>query len=296
MRPSSILLATGVVVLTGAAMAAAQEPKPAPKPPATAPAGAKPAARPARKASAKPAPVPAPAPTPTPEPTPTPKPPDPRPHVAVLAFDYGTIQSQWWGEYDIGKGIADQIVDSLVNDGSFAVIERGKLDTILAEQDFAQSDRAAPDAAKLAKIGRMAGVRYLVAGSITQFHTSDRRFGGGKGAAVAKGVLGPIGGLSFRKVKHEVKLTARLIDTTTGEVLVSTTGEGQSKKGQGASVDMGTSGPGSGVSFSMTSEDYRTSGIAEAQEKATAALVQAILQKRPALPQAEPVKAGDASR
>ena len=293
MRPSSILLATGVVVLAGTAMAAGFG-SCAAKPPATAPAGAKPAARPARKAAAKPEPTPAP--TPTPEPTPTPKPPDPRPHVAVMAFDYGTIQSQWWGDYDIGKGIADQIVDSLVNDGSFAVIERSRLDTILAEQDLAQSDRAAPDAAKLAKIGKIAGVRYLVAGSITQFRTSDRRFGGGKGAAVAKGVLGPIGGLSFRKVKHEVKLTARLIDTTTGEVLVSTTGEGQSKKGQGASVDMGTSGPGSGVSFSMTSEDYRTSGIAEAQEKATAALVQAILQKQPALAQAEPVKAGDASR
>jgi hypothetical protein len=30
----------------------------------------------------------------------------------------------------------------------------------------------------------------------------------------------------------------------------------------------------------MTSEDYRTSGIAEAQEKPTSAVVQAILQKR----------------
>jgi curli biogenesis system outer membrane secretion channel CsgG len=215
--------------------------------------------------------------------------------VAVLAFDYGTIQSQWWGEYDIGKGIADQIVDSLVNDGSFAVIERSTLDTILAEQDFAQSDRAAPDAAKLAQLGRMAGVRYLVVGSITQFQTSDRRFGGGKTGTVAKSLFGPIGGLSFRKVKHEVKLTARLIDTTTGEVLVSTTGEGQSKKGQGASVDVSVSG--TGGSFSMGSEDYRASGIGEAQEKATAALVQAFLQKRPAMAQAETaLKAPDVSR
>ena len=35
----------------------------------------------------------------------------------------------------------------LVNDGSFRVIERKKLDTVLAEQDFAQSDRADPSAA-----------------------------------------------------------------------------------------------------------------------------------------------------
>jgi curli biogenesis system outer membrane secretion channel CsgG len=214
---------------------------------------------------------------------------DPRPQVAVMAFDYGTIQSQWWGAYDIGKGIADQIVDSLVGDGSFRVIERSKLDTILAEQDFAQSDRAAPDAARLAKFGKMAGVRYVLAGSITQFQTSDRNFGVGKGVGgtVAKTMLGPIGGLSFRKVKHEVKLTARLIDTTTGEVLVSVTGDGQSKKGQGAAVDMGSGGSGTGATFSMTSENYRASGIAEAQEKATLAVVQAILQKRQAL--ADPV-------
>jgi curli biogenesis system outer membrane secretion channel CsgG len=114
---------------------------------------------------------------------------------------------------------------------------------------------------------------------------------------VAKSMLGPVGGLSFRKVKHEVKLTARLIDTTTGEVLVSTTAEGRSNKGQGASVDMSNSGSGGGVGFSMTSEDYRTSGIADAQEKATTAIVLAILQKHTALAgAATPVKEPVVSR
>ena len=270
-------LAVVTLLGSGSGFALAQEPKPPAKPAAAGP--AKGVAKPAPKATPKPAP----SPTPTPEPTPTPKPPDPRLQVAVMAFDYGTIQSQWWGDYDIGAGIADQIVDALVTDGTLRVIERKRLDTILAEQDFAQSDRAAPDAAKLAKVGKVAGVRYIVAGSVTQFHTSDRRFGGGVAGTVAKSMLGPVGGLSFRKVKHEVKLTARLIDTTTGEVLVSTTAEGRSNKGQGASVDMSNSGTGAGVGFSMTSEDYRSSGIADAQEKATTALVQAILQKHAAL-------------
>jgi curli biogenesis system outer membrane secretion channel CsgG len=93
-----------------------------------------------------------------------------------------------------------------------------------------------------------------------------------------------------------VKLTARLIDTTTGEVVLAATGDGQSKKGQGAAMDMSNSGPGSGASFSMTSEDYRSSGIAEAQEKATTAVVQAILQKRSALAPAEPAVRPVASR
>jgi curli biogenesis system outer membrane secretion channel CsgG len=79
-----------------------------------------------------------------------------RPQIAVMDFDYGTVQN-WWGQYDIGKGMADQVVDALVNDGSFRVIERKKLDTVLAEQDFAASDRADPSAAKLAKVGKVLG-------------------------------------------------------------------------------------------------------------------------------------------
>src|SRR5687768_17261499 len=85
-----------------------------------------------------------------------------RPSVAVMDFDFGTVHDHWWGNYDIGKGMADQVVDALVNDGSFRVIERKKLDTVLAEQDFARSDRADPSAAKLAKVGKVLGVKYII--------------------------------------------------------------------------------------------------------------------------------------
>ena len=96
--------------------------------------------------------------------------------VAVMDFEYGAIDN-WWGQYDIGKGMADQVVDALVNDGSFRVIERKKLDTVLAEQGFSASDRADPSAAKLSKIGKVLGVRYIISGSITKFATESR--GGG---------------------------------------------------------------------------------------------------------------------
>ena len=46
-----------------------------------------------------------------------------RPQVAVMDFDFGTIDN-WWGQYDLGKGMADQVVDALVNDGTVRVIER----------------------------------------------------------------------------------------------------------------------------------------------------------------------------
>jgi curli biogenesis system outer membrane secretion channel CsgG len=191
--------------------------------------------------------------------------------VAVMDFDYGTV-NHWWGQYDIGKGMADQVVDSLVNDGTFRVIERKKLDTVLAEQDFAQSDRADPSAAKLAKIGKVLGVKYIISGSITKFGGEEKSYGaGGIGG-------GKIGGLGLKKAKTYVTLTARMIDATTGEILVSAKGEGISNKGGG--IKVGAGGGGGGAGFSMGSSDYKDSAIGEAQEMACKLLVQAIIAKK----------------
>ena len=74
-----------------------------------------------------------------------------RPTVALLDFDYASINHWWEANQDIGKGIADLVVDGLVEDGTYRVIERKRLDAILAEQNFSNSDRADPEAAKVAK-------------------------------------------------------------------------------------------------------------------------------------------------
>lgn len=186
-----------------------------------------------------------------------------RPTVAVMDFDYGTVDN-WWGQYDIGKGMADQVVDALVNDGTFRVIERKKLDTVLAEQDFAQSDRADPSAAKLAKIGKVLGVKYIIAGSITKFSTESRG-----GAVRVKGI-----GLGGKKAKSEVALTARVIDATTGEIMISAKGLGESSKGGGASFASG------GFGVGTNSEEWRQSGLGDAQEKACTAFVTALVAKK----------------
>lgn len=198
-----------------------------------------------------------------------------RPTVAIMDFDYGAVNNWWsgvWGNYDIGKGMADQVVDELVNDGSFRVIERKKLDTVLAEQDFAQSDRADPSAAKLSKVGKVLGVRYIIAGSITKFATSDKKYGaGGIGG-------GKLGGLGLKKAKSEVTVTARMIDTTTGEIMLSAKGEGVSTKGGGISV--GAIGGGGGAGFSMGSSEYKASALGEAQEQACKLLVEQMIAKK----------------
>jgi curli biogenesis system outer membrane secretion channel CsgG len=188
-----------------------------------------------------------------------------RPQIAVMDFDYGTVHDRWWGEYDIGKGMADQVVDELINDGSFRVIERKRLDTVLAEQDFAQSDRADPSAAKMSKIGKVLGVRYFLTGSITKFYAGEQ-----KGGGVRVGGFGIGGG----KSKSEVKLTARIVDTTTGEILVSAKGSGKSGKGGSFSISKG------GTGLNMGGSNFRESAIGEAQEKACAELVENIVKRK----------------
>ena len=84
----------------------------------------------------------------------------PKKRVAVLNFDYATVQSGvaaiFGSNQDVGKGIADLLVDKLVSDGTYSVIERKMLDKVIAEQNFSNSDRADPTSA--AKIGRVLGV------------------------------------------------------------------------------------------------------------------------------------------
>src|SRR6267378_7233365 len=185
-----------------------------------------------------------------------------RPTVAIMDFDFGTVGYHWWGNYDIGKGMADQVMSELLEDGSFRVIERKKLDTILAEQDFAHSDRADPGAAKLSKLGKVLGVRYIITGSITKFGGEDKAKGASiKGIHVGRG-----------SAKQEVSVTARLVDTTTGEVVLAAKGEGTSKKGGGFSF--GKSGLGS---YGQDSSDFKSSAIGEAQEAACKDLVAKIV-------------------
>ncbi len=176
--------------------------------------------------------------------------------VAIMDFDYGTID-HWWGQYDIGKGMADQVVDALVNDGTFRVIERKKLDTVLAEQDFSGSNRADPSAAKLSKVGKVLGVKYIIAGSITKFSMEQK--GGG---LRVKGI-----GLGAGGAKAEVNLTARMIDTTTGEIVMSAKGHGESKKGTRFNFSKG------GTGMNMGSSEFRESSMGDAQERACNELV-----------------------
>jgi curli biogenesis system outer membrane secretion channel CsgG len=195
-----------------------------------------------------------------------------RPTVALLDFDFGTVQRWWSSNEDIGKGIADLIVDELVNDGSFRVIERKRLDAILAEQNFSNSDRADPSAKTVAAIGKVLGVKYLIVGSITKFGTeeSNKSVGGG-GFGVGGFGLGRVG---TSKGKANVSITARIIDISTGEIMASARGEGTSKRSGLLLGGGGGGGGGAGIGeINMGSSNFHDTILGEATETAVKSTV-----------------------
>ena len=166
--------------------------------------------------------------------------------VAVLDFDYGTVQQYVYGIYgtnqDVGKGITDMLVEKLVKDGKYSVIERKALDKILNEQNFSNSDRANPATAQ--KIGQILGVDAIIMGSITKFGRDDKSKSVG-GLGIGRGGFG-IGGVKRNEAKAVCAISARLVDTTTGEILAAVTGEGESKRSGTSLIGAGGGGGGAG--------------------------------------------------
>ena len=68
--------------------------------------------------------------------------------VAILNFDYSTVQSGvaaiFGSNQDVGKGVADLLVEKLVKSGQYRVIERKAIDKILADDSTNLKDVAEP--------------------------------------------------------------------------------------------------------------------------------------------------------
>jgi curli biogenesis system outer membrane secretion channel CsgG len=192
----------------------------------------------------------------------------PKKRVAVMDFDYATVQGGvaaiFGTNVDVGKGIADILVNNLVKSGAYSVIERKALDKILAEQNFSNSDRADPNSA--AKLARILGVDAMIIGSITQFGRDDKKTnvgGGGFGS-----VFG-LGGVSKKEAKAVVGINARVISTETAEILAVAEGKGESTRGGTSLIGAGGGWGGAGAgAFDMSSSNFADTILGEAVHKA----------------------------
>jgi curli biogenesis system outer membrane secretion channel CsgG len=132
-----------------------------------------------------------------------------QPRVAVMDFENNSTWS-YWGDR-LGEAAADELVTQLLKSGSYRMIERSQLAAVLAEQDLGAS--GAVDASAAANIGRLLGAQLILTGSITQFSIET--------------VSGGFRGLGGSRSKAQTILDVRLVDTTTGEILVAENGQGE---------------------------------------------------------------------
>jgi len=136
--------------------------------------------------------------------------------VAVMNFANNSTWS-YWGDR-LGEAANDEFTTQLVNSGQFTVIERAQLQSILQEQGLGASGAVSTSTAP--KIGKLLGVQVIFTGSITAFSIKKTGFS--------------VGGLGVSSGKAESKLDVRMIDTTTGEVLLVAEGAGNKKVGGGS--------------------------------------------------------------
>lgn len=193
--------------------------------------------------------------------------------VAVINFDYSTVQSYVSSLFntnvDVGKGVADILVDKLVKSGVYQVYERKGMDKILAEQNFSNSDRANP--ATAARIGQLMGVDAIIIGSITTFGRDDK--------ATEVGALGRvtgrygISGIGKKESKAVVALNARIVNVDTGEIVGVASGQGESTRSGTSLMGSGGGSTGSGGGYAdMQSRNFASTLIGEAVAKATDSL------------------------
>ncbi len=133
--------------------------------------------------------------------------------VAVVSFtdkaNYG---------HNIGNGIADMLVTSLVESKKFIVIERSELDKIMQEQGLGMSGAVTPQSA--AKVGKLLGVELMITGSVSEFGTKKDKIGGGLSALSGFNL-----GVSSETARSVVDI--RLVNTSTGEIISASSAEGE---------------------------------------------------------------------
>ena len=170
--------------------------------------------------------------------------------IAVLDFNdaavNGAPQAAPGTSSEIGKGIAALLIDRLVKDGVYRVIETNQIHKILAAQNLA--DKAPYDQETAAKIGHVLGVDAVVVGEVTEFGREDQ-------SAKKSGEDAGASSDSLPKAEVAVAITAEFIDTNTGQALASAGSRGVSQRtgknlqsgnaasgGTGGAVDMESSG------------------------------------------------------
>jgi curli biogenesis system outer membrane secretion channel CsgG len=153
-----------------------------------------------------------------------------KPRIAVIEFK-NKADNQWW--YSGGAEAAqDVFVTELVKSGKFRVVEREQLQALMQEKNLTLSGDVDPSTA--VRIGKLLGVNYLLTGAVTEYGVTEK---GGHAPGIRR-----LPGVSAGKKTFVAAMNARLIDTSTGEIVWA-----DEARGEESSVKVFVGGFGGGV-------------------------------------------------
>jgi len=142
-----------------------------------------------------------------------------KPTVGVIEFRNESGAGWWRG--GVGWELSGMLSNEMGATRAFTMVERAKIENVLAEQNMGASGRV--QAGTAAKMGKVIGAQYIVAGTVTSYEEDVADSGGG----ISFGGVS-VGGNSS---KAYIAVDLRVINTTTGAIEFTRTIEGTSKGG-----------------------------------------------------------------
>jgi curli biogenesis system outer membrane secretion channel CsgG len=130
---------------------------------------------------------------------------------------------------EFARGLTEALTTVLVRTGRFTVLERAAMQSVQQEQQIGASGAVTKETA--ARTGALLGAEVLITGDITGF-THNRSGIGGALTNIVKGLT-----VASERVTAEVTIDLRLIDASTGEVLMSYKGVGKASQ-TGVAADL----------------------------------------------------------
>ena len=186
--------------------------------------------------------------------------------IAITQFEN---RSGWRGYWDLGDAWATVMTDMLQQTGEFIVLGEPLMrEEALVEQDFGASGRTA-QGSRTPEVGQMTPAQLLVKGAIT--HVEHRSAGTGGGVRY-KGVR--VGG---SRESAEINATIYVVDSTTGQVLASSSVVGESNR-TGATFGY------SGANWGGDLDAFRSDNVGKAVEAAVSDAVDWIVLQLPEIP------------
>ena len=158
------------------------------------------------------------------------------PTVSVPDFKNEVANIPWWSA-SVSTQLADALANELAATG-VQVVERQQIQEVLSEQELAELGIVVPTP-ESAQRGQVAGAQYVVLGRVNAYEAGVEE----KTEGSSNSFLGFGSSQTAHEVKAYIAINLRVVDTTTGVVVGSSTVEGTAKDTAQVQARGGSLGP-----------------------------------------------------